>query len=538
MKDFLNKFKFLWRQVPPRYKRHYTLYTLISFIHAAIFLVLPFIFKEVVDALVNGKFSSQNILLYVVITILGYLSIRLWSLSNVYTMEKMRKVLEDKLFSSAIEMDHLHFKTKNSGYWASIFSPDTVMTTQMFSDFVYTLPEEGLTLVAVLVVLLIYCPPIFLLTLTVISLVIFLTIFRDKHVVPEYDKSQESLRKVNELTNTYLKGIEDIKHNMAEGLFLKAVRDGMRTYGQNLFNYLKKDFLVTYLITSVNEFIKIGSVGLSLFFFLKGSFTFGTAILLIQFASIAYEKANYLFENVKWLQNFPPHIKKVEMVIESPKIKIHSSTSKEFQTLKLRNISVKYGDRWVIRNFSMNLKKGEKVAIVGRSGIGKSTILKVITAQVIPQEGSVHFSPKHPAMGVLSQNPYLFNRTIRQNLLMANPLASEDEMMRALKFCGLSEFVEVLPNGLDTPIGQAGKLISGGEKARMALARLMLLNPELVLVDEPLTGVDEDKKDEIFKYFYEFLKIKTCVIVTHDPKMLMMTSRRVQLEEVMSSWRM
>ncbi|WP_036225298.1 ATP-binding cassette domain-containing protein [Mesoaciditoga lauensis] len=532
MKEFYKTFRFLWIQTPSKYKKHYAIYAFVSVIHAAVFLALPFIFKFILDDFVKGNFSTQSILLYVVLTLLGYLSIRLWSLSNIYTREEMRKILEDKLFHSSVEMEPRHFKIKNSGYWVSIFSRDIPMTAEMFSDFVYTLPEEGITLIAVLVMLLIYCPEVFALTLVCLSLITFLSVLRDKHVVPKYDKSQELLRKMNEKMNTYLKGIEDIKHNMAEKVFLTAIKSEMEKYGQNVSEYFRKDFWITYITLSINELIKIGSVGLSLFFFLNGRYTFGTAILLIQFSSIAYEKANYLFENMKWLQNFPPHIKKVETLVKSPNIIMPEVKSRSFQALKVEKIWIKYDNEWVIRDFSMNVKRGEKVVILGRSGIGKSSILKAISGQLFPEKGSIQFFPDRPTIGILSQNPYLFNRTIKENLLIANPSVNEKEMVETLNFCGLSKFIQTLPNGLNTPIGQAGKLISGGEKARLALARLMLLNPELVLIDEPLTGVDEKKKEEVLKYFHKFLRLKTCIIVTHDMKIAEIATRQIQIKEV------
>ncbi|MGC8691122.1 MAG: ATP-binding cassette domain-containing protein [Caldisericum sp.] len=533
MKEFLKQLKFLWFQMPSRYKRHYVIYALISIVHAAVFLILPFIFKLILDAFVKGKFSTSNIFIYISITILGYLSIRLWSLSNIHTREGMRKILEDNLFQSSIKMEPENFKTKNSGYWASIFSKDTVMTTQMFSDFVYTLPEEGITLFTVLVVLWIYCSQIFILISVCLSMVIFLGVLRDKNVVPKYDKSQENLRDMNEKANIYLKGVEDIKHNMAENVFLAAVKNEMKKYSQNLFDYLKEDFVITYITSSISELIKIGSVGLSLLYFLKGEYTFGTAILLIQFSAIAYDKTNYLFENVKWLQNFPPHIKKVEMIVKSPSIEVPKIESRTFQNLKLEKIWIEYNGKWIIKDFSMDLKADEKVAILGKSGIGKSTILKTISGQLSPKRGRITFSPGRPMIGVLSQNPYLFNRTIKENLIISNPSITEEDMMKALETCGLSELIKLLPMGLNTPIGQAGKLISGGEKARLALTRLVILNPELVLMDEPLTGVDEEQKDKVLKYFRDFLNYKTCVIVTHDMKIVEeLSTRQIKLEEV------
>ncbi|AZR74799.1 ABC transporter [Anoxybacter fermentans] len=517
MNVIFRQFKFLWQQMPKGYKQYYTIYMLISVVHVFIFLLLPLIYRDIIDALTKEHYSPEKIFLYIILTLAGYASIRIWSLINIYFKEKMKKIIMDKLFHSVLEMDSAHFKSREPGYWASIFSKDIDMTSNMYLDFVYTLPAEGIALVAILVIIAINCMPITFVILSGLAIAGFINYWRDKYVVPYYDKAQEDFRNTIDIVNAYLKGVGDLLHNQAENVFIQKLKERFVIYSNHLEKYFKKDSISEYFISVTNEVTKMASVGLSLFFFIKGNFTFGTAILLIMFSSTACEKAKYLVENFKWLMNFPPHIKKVQMAIESPQlIKSKQNISSDFIALNLNNIGVKYNDKWVIRHFSMEIKKGEKVALLGKSGIGKSTILKVISGSIRPCEGKVEFIYCCPKIGLLSQRCYLFNRTIRENMLSVKPDAKDEEIIEVLKNVGLFDWFRRLPLGLNTQIGQLGKLVSGGEKARLSLAQLILLNPDLVLIDEPFVGVDKERKDEIMQYMKKFLQDKTCIIVTHD----------------------
>ena len=130
---------------------------------------------------------------------------------------------------------------------------------------------------------------------------------------------------------------------------------------------------------------------------------------------------------------------------------------------------------------------------------------------------------------MLFQGQRLFNRTLRENLLIAKPNASEEELVEALKKAGLLEWFEKLPKGFDTQIGQTGKLISGGERSRLSIARTILFDPEILLLDEPLVGVDQDRKEEILDTLKELLKGKTCILVTHDKSLLRIADRTIYI---------
>lgn len=525
----IKKFKVLWEIIPKKDKIYYIAYIIISIVHSLLFVLLPFLYRDIINAVTTRVYPEEKVFFYIALTILGYASIRLWSLMNVYIKEKMTKNLLDKLFSSILKMDLKSFIRKDAGYWASIFSNDVRFASQLYSDFLYILPAEFIVFIAILAILFVYCKPLLIIVTVILFAVTLISLLREKYVIPHYDRAQESLRITSDHINAHLKGIEDLIHYRGESFLKKKFLEDFSSYIDNIKNYLLGDFLNGYSINLLNEFGKLAAIGMSLLFFAMGDFSFGTAVMLITFSTMSYDKANYIVENLRWLQNFPPHIEKIQGAIESPKIEMEDKGTGNFEELILNNVSFSYDEKLVLENFSMQVKKGEIVALIGRSGIGKSTVLKIITGFLKPQKGEVIFLQGKPKIGMLFQGGRLFNRTLRENLLIAKPNASEEELVEALKKAGLLEWFEKLPKGFDTQIGQTGKLISGGERSRLSIARTILFDPEILLLDEPLVGVDQDRKEEILDTLKELLKGKTCILVTHDKSLLRIADRTIYI---------
>lgn len=527
--EAIKKFKVLWEIIPKKDKIYYIAYIIISIVHSLLFVLLPFLYRDIINAVTTRVYPEEKVFFYIALTILGYASIRLWSLMNVYIKEKMTKNLLDKLFSSILKMDLKSFIRKDAGYWASIFSNDVRFASQLYSDFLYTLPAEFIVFIAILAILFVYCKPLLIIVTVILFAVTLISLLREKYVIPHYDRAQESLRVTIDHINAHLKGIEDLIHYRGESFLKKKFLEDFSSYIDNIKNYLLRDFLNGYSINLLNEFGKLAAIGMSLLFFVRGDFSFGTAVMLITFSTMSYDKANYIVENLRWLQNFPPHIEKIQEAIESPEVEMEDKGTGNFEELILNNVSFSYDGKLVLENFSMQVKKGEIVALIGRSGIGKSTVLKIITGFLKPQKGEVIFLQGKPKIGMLFQGQRLFNRTLRENLLIAKPNASEEELVEALKKAGLLEWFEKLPKGFDTQIGQTGKLISGGERSRLSIARTILFDPEILLLDEPLVGVDQDRKEEILDTLKELLKGKTCILVTHDNSLLRIADRTIYI---------
>ncbi|MDC4167683.1 cysteine/glutathione ABC transporter ATP-binding protein/permease CydC [Photobacterium damselae] len=193
--------------------------------------------------------------------------------------------------------------------------------------------------------------------------------------------------------------------------------------------------------------------------------------------------------------------------------------------ITIENISYTYygSEQPVLKQVNLSLKQGEKLAILGRTGCGKSTLLQLLTRNWDPQQGQISLDgiplPQwqegalRSAMTVVSQRVDVFNGSLRENLLLAKPQASDAECMQALEQVGLTTLLD--GQGLDTWLGEGGRQISGGERRRLGIARALLHDAPILLMDEPTEGLDRKTEQQILELLLEHAKDKTVIFITH-----------------------
>ncbi|HYL50703.1 MAG TPA: ABC transporter ATP-binding protein [Acidimicrobiia bacterium] len=180
---------------------------------------------------------------------------------------------------------------------------------------------------------------------------------------------------------------------------------------------------------------------------------------------------------------------------------------------------------WILRDLSMVIEPGDTVALVGPSGAGKTTIAMLVPRVHEAVQGAVRIDGHdvrdltldslHAAIGLVPQDPHLFHDTIRANLRFAAPSASDDDLEQALRRARIWDLVASLPDGLDTVVGERGYRMSGGEKQRLAIARLLLKNPRIVILDEATSHLDSESEVAIQRAFDEALRGRTAVVIAH-----------------------
>ncbi|WP_341488734.1 cysteine/glutathione ABC transporter ATP-binding protein/permease CydC [Photobacterium damselae subsp. damselae] len=193
--------------------------------------------------------------------------------------------------------------------------------------------------------------------------------------------------------------------------------------------------------------------------------------------------------------------------------------------ITIENISYTYygSEQPVLKQVNLSLKQGEKLAILGRTGCGKSTLLQLLTRNWDPQQGQISLDgiplPQwqegalRSAMTVVSQRVDVFNGSLRENLLLAKPQASDAECVQALEQVGLTTLLD--GQGLDTWLGEGGRQISGGERRRLGIARALLHDAPILLMDEPTEGLDRKTEQQILELLLEHAKDKTVIFITH-----------------------
>ena len=182
-------------------------------------------------------------------------------------------------------------------------------------------------------------------------------------------------------------------------------------------------------------------------------------------------------------------------------------------------------DREIIRDISFTIPPGEKLAVVGASGSGKSTLVKLLFRFYDCQSGEIKIDGMdirqvtlhslRSAIGIVPQDTVLFNDSIYENILYGRPEASEDEVKRAISLAQLDKFIEQLPQGLQTVVGERGLKLSGGEKQRVAIARTMLKNPAILVFDEATSSLDSKTEGGILKAMQEISQGHTSLVIAH-----------------------
>ncbi|SDF58175.1 ATP-binding cassette, subfamily C, CydC [Fontibacillus panacisegetis] len=193
---------------------------------------------------------------------------------------------------------------------------------------------------------------------------------------------------------------------------------------------------------------------------------------------------------------------------------------------QLQQVSYAYGanDANSVDDVSLDVPQGKRVAIIGRSGAGKSTLLKLIMGAIEPTQGTVtingipssHFGDDMPKIiSVLNQSPHLFDTTVSNNIMLGRPDASNEDIFKAAEQAQIGELIASLPNGLDTPMRETGQRFSGGERQRVALARVLLQDTPVLILDEPTVGLDPRTERELLSTIFHTTLGKTLIWVTH-----------------------
>lgn len=215
---------------------------------------------------------------------------------------------------------------------------------------------------------------------------------------------------------------------------------------------------------------------------------------------------------------------------------------KDAVCLELKDVSFKYGMRKTLfKHLNLKVYKGESVAIVGENGSGKTTLVKLITGLYMPTEGRVFFDGTdvrktdldhmRERIGYVSQTPYLFYGSVYDNIVMGKTDIPDEYVIKAACCAGCHDFIMGLPNGYQTILGENAVNLSGGQKQKLAIARALVLNPELILIDEGTSQLDESGTEIFSSILGKDLCNSTKIVITHDPLLAQKCDRVVQLSK-------
>lgn len=288
-----------------------------------------------------------------------------------------------------------------------------------------------------------------------------------------------------------------------------------------------KAFAVVNTITEVAPLIVIGYAG---YHVIQGNLTLGTMVAFIAYIDQLYNPLRRLVNSSTTLtQSFASMDRVVELMDEPYDIQNDPSAkpiNRANGQLSFRNVSFEYEEgQPVLQNIDFDVRAGETIALVGMSGGGKSTIVSLIPRFFDVTDGdirlddqsiqSIEIESLRRNIGIVMQDNILFSDSVRSNIMMGNPHATEEEVIAAAKAANAHDFIMSLPQGYDTEVGERGVKLSGGQKQRIAIARVFLKNPPIIILDEATSALDLESEALIQQSLDELARDRTTIIVAH-----------------------
>ena len=242
------------------------------------------------------------------------------------------------------------------------------------------------------------------------------------------------------------------------------------------------------------------------------------------------------------LQGKKPYLDRLLQKLEEEYPAEQGEELKAIDSIEIENLSYHYpGQEDLLRNVSLSARQGERIAIVGKSGCGKTTLLKLLVGLLNADEGRILYSGMeishikisglHKRIGFILQNSRLYNMSIKDNLLLANPDAAKEDLEEACRKACILDFIRELPDGFDTVIGENGSKLSGGQRQRIALARAFLMDVDVYIFDEATSAIDQYSEKLINDAIANMGKGKIVIIVAHRESSIQLCNRVIRLGE-------
>ncbi|MBP9773053.1 MAG: ABC transporter ATP-binding protein [Candidatus Peribacteraceae bacterium] len=293
--------------------------------------------------------------------------------------------------------------------------------------------------------------------------------------------------------------------------------------------------------------VEIGILLISLDLWRRGVFTAGSFVVIIVYIWQLWSKLWDIGRSVRYYMQAISRIGDTLRIIQQPLAVEDATKAKALKvskgTIDFKNISFQYAnlERSIFENFSLSINSGETIALVGHSGGGKSTIVKLLLRLYDVQRGSITIDDQNiahvtqeslrRAIGLVPQEPILFHRSIAENISYGKPHATKKQIEEAARKAHAHEFIELLPKGYDTHVGERGVKLSGGERQRVALARTILADAPILVLDEATSSLDSVSEKYIQDALEYLMKDRTTIVIAHRLSTIKRANRIIVLSE-------
>lgn len=418
------------------------------------------------------------------------------------------------------------FNSNNMGEISSAVTTDLSFIEMLSMNMINTVVNGYITVLVMILFLLFYCPLAGIISLSGIVLsALFLYIaakISDKNA-SIHQKAQDS---IVENTIEFLRGMQTIKAFKQEGVSVQGIRKAYKNHKDVNIKIELENCPYNCLHQFVLKAASVGIIAVSAYLTYTRKMDVNIMLMMDMFSFVMFRQIEPLSNAIHVIEVVNKTLDKLEKIEKADII------DKDGQNIELKRHDIKFSDvcfsydkKQILNNISFYIPEGSTTAIVGPSGSGKTTICNLIARFYDVNSGVITVGDKNikditcdsllKNISMVFQKVYLFNDTIKNNILFGNPNASDNEVINAAIKAHCHEFISKLPNGYDTIIGDGGATLSGGEKQRISIARAILKDSPIIILDEATASVDPENEHLIQNAISSLTKGKTVIVIAH-----------------------
>lgn len=477
----------------------------------------------------------DDVLIFMVILVITmFLLKNIFNYLAMYFITFLRNgVLKDvrnALYKKTIELPLSHYSEKRKGDTIARITSDVLEIQHSFLSILEMVVREPLTIIFTIAAMFFISVELTIFVFIFIPVSGFIISLIGKSLKRKSDRVQKEQGQFLSILEETLGGLKIIKGFNAENSFTQKFKSSTERF----YNFSNKLLNRQNMASPASEFLGIVVIAILLWYGGRLVLIDGTLDpeFFIVYMGLAYQiltpakaisKASYSVKKGNAAAERILEILETENNIQDKPDAIEKSTFEN--NISIENLSFKYEQELVLKNFSLQVKKGETIALVGQSGSGKSTIANLLTRFYDVSEGAIKIDGTdirdlrlhslRGLMGLVTQDSILFNDTVRGNLQVGKENATDEEIIEALKIANAWEFVESLPLQLDTNIGDSGNKLSGGQKQRLSIARAVLKNPPIMILDEATSALDTESERLVQNALEKMMQNRTSIVIAH-----------------------
>ncbi len=505
-------------------------YGSVSIIEAIITTILPLLSAKIILNITNGVVNQLiissiavlfiELLLYLMIYFKGFFYQKIYQ----KTLIGIQKDITREILNLEIE----EIDKNSSGLFIDRLNKDTTDIAGLFMEYAYWI-SYIITNVGVLVTIFILNKYLFVYAVFT-SLVVY---FINKKRLNKQYEVRKKLKQIQEqktgLTSEVVRGITDIKVLNATDTILKQTSKRIEETTDEEVHIMNIRRFYMYLENNIRSVTDLGLILLGCYLYSKSLLDIPTFVIIFNYQSKIKNLLMGIVQIVEYNKKFSVAANRIYEIIDDNKFKKEKFGSISIEKLngniEFKNVSFSYGRLKVLKDMSFEIKEKEKVAFVGKSGAGKTTIFNLITKLYDTNKGKILLdgyninelscSTIRNNMSIITQIPYIFNFSIKDNLLLAKENATMKEIREACKMACIDDYIMNLPKKYDTMVGENGVTLSGGQRQRLSIARALLVKSEIILFDEATSALDNETQGNIKKAINNLNGKYTVLIIAH-----------------------